>query len=138
MRNATPSERIEQRIVVLRGHNMFQLTPQETEMLRSQFATSNKGRGGRRYPPFVFTEQGVAMLSSVLNSERAIKVNVGIMRAFVRLRELIVSHHDLAKRLNVLEQKYDAQFKIVFDAIRKLMEPPARPKGRIGFHPSEV
>ena len=82
----------------------------------------------------VFTEQGVAMLSSVLNSERAVQVNIMIMRAFVKLREMIISHKDLAKRLNALEKKYDAQFKVVFDAIRQLMEPPKTKRRRIGFH----
>jgi hypothetical protein len=114
---------------------MFQLTELETHLLRSQFATSKEGRGGRRYLPYAFTEQGVAMLSSVLNSERAIKVNIEIMRAFVRLRQILASNKELAKRLDELEKKYDAQFKIVFDAIRKLMTPPEAqtPKKRIGF-----
>ena len=101
--------------------------------LRRQFGTS-KGRGGRRYLPYVFAEQGVAMLSSVLRSRRAVQVNIMIMRAFVRLREMIASHKDLARRLAELEKKYDVQFKVVFDAIRQLME-PAKPKPRrIGFH----
>jgi hypothetical protein len=115
---------------------MFQLTESETHFLRSQFATSKGGgRGGRRYLPYAFTEQGVAMLSSVLNSERAIKVNIEIMRAFVRLRQILASNKELAKRLDALEKKYDAQFKIVFDAIRQLMAPPEPepPKKRIGF-----
>ena len=114
---------------------IFQLTESETPLLRSQFATSKEGRGGRRYLPYAFTEQGVAMLSSVLNSERAIKVNIEIMRAFVRLRQILASNKELAKRLDELEQKYDAQFKIVFDAIRQLMAPPEPepPKKRIGF-----
>ncbi len=114
---------------------MFQLAESETHLLRSQFATSKKGRGGRRYLPYAFTEQGVAMLSSVLNSERAIKVNIEIMRAFVRLRQILASNKELAKRLDELEKKYDVQFKIVFDAIRQLMAPPEpeTPKKRIGF-----
>jgi hypothetical protein len=118
---------------------MFQLTESETYLLRSQFATSKKGRGGRRYLPYAFTEQGVAMLSSVLNSERAIKVNIEIMRAFVRLRQILASNKELAKRLNELEKKFDTQFKIVFDAIRQLMAPPESesPKRRIGFHVEE-
>ena len=78
--------------------------------------------------PYAFTEQGVAMLSSVLNSERAVQVNIAIMRAFVKLREMIASHKDLAKQLNALEKKYDAHFKVVFDAIRKLMTPPDKPR----------
>src|SRR5262249_14084159 len=87
-------------------------------------ATSKQGRGGRRYAPLVFTEQGIAMLSTVLNSERAVQVNIEIMRAFVRLREMIATHKDLARKLEALEKRYDAQFKVVFDAIRKLMAPP--------------
>jgi hypothetical protein len=112
---------------------MFQLTEAEAKSLRSQLATSNKGRGGRRYAPLVFTEQGVAMLSTVLNSERAIQVNIEIMRAFVRLREMIASNKELARRLNELEKKYDRQFKVVFDAIRELMAPTKTPIRRIGF-----
>lgn len=111
---------------------MFQLTPDEVEDLRCQFGTS-KGKGGRRYLPYVFTEQGVAMLSGVLHSKRAIAVNIAIMRTFVKLRRMILSQKDLARRLDELEKKYDAQFKVVFDAIRKLMEPVERPKDRIGF-----
>ena len=114
---------------------MFQLTAQEADRLRSQFVTSNIGRGGRRYAPLVFTERGVAMLSSVLNSERAIRVNITIMRAFVRMRQLVAVHADLLRKVEALERKYDVQFKIVFNAIRRLMAPPAKPKGRIGFHP---
>ncbi len=112
---------------------MFQLTAEEAESLRSQFATSKIRRGGRRYLPYVFTEQGVAMLSSVLNSERAIEVNIAIMRAFVRLREMLVSNEELNRKLMALERKYDAQFKVVFDAIRQLMMPPAAPQRKIGF-----
>ena len=100
--------------------------------LRFQFGTSSLW-GGRRYPPYAFTEQGVAMLSSVLNSERAVQVNIAIMRTFVKLREMIASHKDLAKRLAALEKKYDAQFKVVFDAIRQLMEQPKTKRRRIGF-----
>lgn len=120
---------------------MFQLTAEEFEPLRFQSGTSklrsqsgtSKNRGGRRYRPYAFTEQGVAMLSSVLRSEKAIKVNIEIMRTFVRLRQMAITHADLARRLDELESKYDAQFKIVFEAIRQLMEPPQRPRPRIGF-----
>jgi hypothetical protein len=112
---------------------MFQLTAEEVASLRSQFATSNKGRGGRRYAPYAFTEQGVAMLSTVLNSERAIQVNIEIMRTFVRLRQMLASNAELARKLDALERKYDAQFKIVFDAIRQLMAPPEPKKRKIGF-----
>ncbi len=114
---------------------MFQLTKQEFDNLRSQFVTSSWG--GRRYPPYAFTEQGVAMLSSVLRSKRAIRVNVEIMRAFVQLRRMLASHADLARKLSALEKKYDEQFKVVFDAIRELMAPPETKKKReIGFSPS--
>lgn len=99
--------------------------------------TSNSDRMGLRYPPMAFTEQGVAMLSSVLNSPRAILVNIAIMRAFVQLRQLLASHEDLARKLAELEGKYDAQFKVVFDAIRQLMAPPTHPRREIGFHVKE-
>ena len=112
---------------------IFQLTAEEVRSLRSQFATSKQGRGGRRYAPLVFTEQGIAMLSTVLNSERAIQVNIEIMRAFVRLREMIATHKDLARKLEALEKRYDAQFRAVFDAIRELMAPPEPNKRKIGF-----
>ncbi len=113
---------------------MFQLSKEEFDALRSQTVTS-KGRGGRRYAPFAFTEQGVAMLSSVLKSDRAIDVNVAIMRTFVHLREMLASHKDLARKLTAMEKKYDNQFKVVFDAIRQLMTPPPEPKkgSKIGF-----
>jgi hypothetical protein len=112
---------------------MFQLTSEEFENLRFQIGTS-RSWGGRRYPPYAFTEQGVAMLSGVLKSERAINVNIEIMRAFVRLRYIMSTHKDLADKLDALEGKYDRQFKVVFEAIRKLMTPP-EPEGRkrIGF-----
>lgn len=113
---------------------MFELTAQEATVLRSQTATSKPpGRGGRRYLPLVFTEQGVAMLSSVLNSERAVEVNILIMRAFVKLRKLLASHADLARRLDALERNYDSQFRTVFDAIRELMKPPSPKKRRMGL-----
>ena len=113
---------------------MFQLNEDEHAALRSQFVTLKKGRGQhRKYLSFAFTEQGVAMLSSILNSERAIEVNILIMRAFVKLREMIASNKELAKRLDELENKYDAQFKVVFDAIRQLMTPPEPKKRKIGF-----
>ena len=125
---------------------MFQLTDKEWDSLRCQFGTSNvdsnlrcqigtskPGRGGKRYLPYVFTEQGVAMLSSVLKSERAVKVNIEIMRAFVRLRRMIASNKELSKRLDELEKKYDSQFKCVFDAIRQLMTPADKEMRKIGF-----
>lgn len=111
---------------------IFQINKEEFDALRSQFVTS-KGRGGRRYFPYAFTEQGVAMLSSVLHSKRAIEVNIAIMRAFVRLRSLMATHKDLARELDEMEKKYDAQFKVVFEAIRQLMLPPKKPRRPIGF-----
>jgi hypothetical protein len=134
---------------------MFQLTRTEAEGLRFQIGTSKpladgrrsglrfqnetskNRRGGRRYLPYAFTEQGVAMLSSVLRSARAVHVNIAIMRTFVRLREMLLSNADLARKLNALEKKYDAQFKVVFDAIRELMTPPEPPRRQIGFHSHE-
>jgi len=103
---------------------MFELRVKEIALLRYQFGTSNAGRGGRRYRPFVFTEQGVAMLSSVLHSDRAIQVNIAIMRAFVRLRRLLATHRDLARKLD---------FAVVFVAIRRLMAQVDPPRRRIGF-----
>lgn len=115
---------------------IYQLSPQEVALLKSQFVISSWG--GRRRRPYAFTEQGVAMLSSVLRSPRAVRVNVEIMRAFVRLRRMLVSHADLARKLNELEKRYDSQFRIVFDAIRELMAPTNVPKRRrIGFRREE-
>jgi hypothetical protein len=110
---------------------MFQLDEDEWSNLRSQIVTSN--RGGTRYAPYVFTEQGVAMLSSVLRSPRALQVNIEIMRTFVRLRRMLAEHVDLARRLDELEERYDKQFSAVFDAIRQLMAPPPQTKRPIGF-----
>jgi len=115
---------------------MFLLTEQEVAILRSQIVTSRlvaRNWGGRRSAAHAFTEQGVAMLSSVLKSDRAVQVNVEIMRAFVRLRDLIGHNRELAQRLDELESKYDRQFRVVFDAIRELMAPPTSPKRKIGF-----
>ena len=114
---------------------MFELSPTEVKTLVSQTVIPTRGKLGGA-TPMAFTEQGVAMLSSVLRSPRAVKVNMAIMRAFVRLRELLMSNADLARKLLALENKYDAQFRVVFDAIRELMEgPPPPPKPRIGFQP---
>jgi hypothetical protein len=112
---------------------MFQLTADEAEVLRCQIGTSKKGRGGRRYLPYVFTEQGVAMLSTVLNSERAVLVNIEIMRTFVKLRQMLASNADLSRRLDELESKYDKQFSVVFEAIRQLMSTPIGDRKEIGF-----
>lgn len=111
---------------------MFQLTKDEFDILRSQIVTS-KQRGGRRYAPYAFSEQGVAMLSSVLNSRRAIHVNIEIMRAFVRLRKMLASHVELSRKLEELEKKYDSKFKVIFDILKRLMEPPDKKKRPIGF-----
>jgi ORF6N domain len=115
---------------------MFQVSGEEAKHLRSQFVISKGRRGGRRYLPYVFTEQGVAMLSSVLNSDRAVEINIQIMRAFVRLREMILSNKDLARKLHALERKlesHDAHIRSLFEAIRQLMTPPEPKKRKIGF-----
>ena len=110
---------------------MVQLTKEEFDNLRFHFGTSRWG--GRRYLPYAFTEQGIAMLSSVLNSKRSIQVNIEIMRAFVKLREMITTHKELARKLSELEKKYDGQFQIVFEAIRQMIEVEEKPKRKIGF-----
>lgn len=110
---------------------MFQLTRKEFANLKSQFVTSSWG--GLRTAPYAFTEQGVAMLSSVLKGKRAARVNIEIMRAFVKLRRMLASHSELSKRIDELENRFDGQFKVVFEAIRRLMDEPLRPKRRIGF-----
>src|ERR1700675_2104724 len=112
---------------------MFQLTKPEFETLKSQIAISSSKWGGRRHAPYAFTEQGVAMLSSVLRSKRAIQVNIAIMGTFVQFREMIASNKGLARRLNELEKKYDGQFRVVFEAIRELMAESAPKSRRIGF-----
>ena len=114
---------------------MFQLDKTEVAILRSQNVTS-RSWGGRRTRPYAFTEQGVAMLSSVLNSTRAVRVNIEIMRAFVRLRQMMQEHAQLAAKIDALERKCDVQFDVVFEAIRQLEHPRARPKRRIGFNAS--
>jgi hypothetical protein len=120
---------------------MFQITDEEAERLRCQTGISKRGRGGRRYLPYVFTEQGVAMLSSVLNSERAIQVNIAIMRVFVRLREMMATHKELAFKLAELEERlegHDEQIQNIFEAIRQLMTPPEPPRKKIGFEAKEA
>lgn len=110
---------------------MFQLTTEETRDLRYQIGTSSWG--GNRYRPYAFTEQGVAMLSGVLRSERAVQVNVEVMRAFVRLRRIAASREDLARKIEELEEKYDSKFSVVFDALRELMATPEPSDRPIGF-----
>ena len=112
---------------------MFELSPGEIAELVSQNVIPSLGKLGGAIP-MAFTEQGVSMLSSVLRSKRAVDVNIAIMRAFVRLRELLASNADLGRKLEKIEKKYDGQFRIVFDAIRKLMAPPSKPAGEMGFH----
>jgi hypothetical protein len=123
---------------------MFQLTSAEAEVLRSQIATSNEGRGGRRYAPYVFTEQGVAMLSGVLRSDRAITVNVEIMRAFVELRRVAGSFRELQERIDQMERdigarlsEHDEQLRQIFEALRQLIAPPPRAKRPVGFRVRE-
>lgn len=117
---------------------VFQLTPEEDKALTLQFARSKPGRGGRRTLPYAFTEHGAIMAAMVLNSPRAVEMSVQVVRAFVRLREVLGAHKDLARKLEEIEKKYDAQFRVVFDAIRQLMAPPEpRPK-RIGLRVEET
>ena len=111
---------------------MFELTQDEYRSLRSQFVTLKRGQHSK-YPPFAFTEQGVAMLSGILNSDRAIKVNIAIMRTFVQLRKLLQTHKELADKIDKLEQKYDKQFKIVFTALKQLIKEEEKPRSKIGF-----
>src|SRR6185436_11323203 len=116
---------------------IFQLTKEEAHFLRSQTVTSNVGRGGRRYLPYAFTEHGVAMLSSVLNSPRAVQMNIVIIRAFVRLRELLASHKDLAEKVQQLEttqKQHGSVIVAVVQEIKKLKKTPRRRKSRIGFY----
>ncbi len=114
---------------------MFQLTMEEAQALRSRSQSVILKRGQNiKYRPYAFTEHGILMLSSVLNSERAVQVNIEIMRTFVRLRRMLASNAELARKLEELEKKYDAQFKVVFDAIRQLMTPPEPKRKQIGFH----
>jgi hypothetical protein len=113
---------------------MFQLSEREWADLKSQSVISSSW-GGRRTAPYAFTELGVAMLSSVLNSERAIQVNISIMRAFTQFRGMLTAHADLARKMDALERKYDGQFRVVFEAIRDLMTPPTPAKKPIGFRP---
>ena len=115
---------------------MFRLTKEEAQALRCHFGTLKRGEHAK-YLPYVFTEQGIAMLSSILNSKRAILVNIQIVRTFTKIRKMLLSHKDLKQKIEAMEEKYDGQFKIVFDAIRQLLTPPEKPKRRIGFHPHE-
>ena len=111
---------------------MFELTKEEYDVLRRQFGTLKRGRHAK-YPPLAFTEQGVAMLSSVLNSNRAIQVNIAIMRTFTRLRKMLATHAELKKKIEEMEEKYDEQFRVVFEALGQLLEADEKPKRKIGF-----
>src|SRR5437588_12113511 len=113
---------------------MFELMKEEYDSLMLQFATSKGGRGGRRKLPLVFAEHGAIMAANVLNSERAVRTSVEVVRAFVRLRQILASNAELARKLEELEKKYDRQFKVIFDAIRQLMTPPEPKRKQIGFH----
>lgn len=115
---------------------MFEMTPDEITNLRCHFGTSSWG--GTRYLPMAFTEQGVAMLSSVLNSKRAIQVNIQIMRAFTKLRQMLATHDDLRRKIEDMEAKYDEQFRVVFEALRQLLKTEEQPERRIGFVREEV
>jgi hypothetical protein len=112
---------------------MFKLTDTEFKNWRSQFVTSKSDKMGLRYNPMAFTEQGVAMLSSVLNSDRAIKVNIAIMRTFTHLRKMLVTHKDLKRKIEAMEKRYDENFRIVFEAIKQLFDEEEKPKPRIGY-----
>lgn len=126
-------EQVKRNIKRFPGDFMLKLTKEEADILVSQNAIpSKRSLGG--YLPYVFTEQGVAMLSSVLNSERAIMVNIQIMRTFVRIKEMLMTHKDLQRKIEEMEQKYDQRFKVVFDIIKQLIKEEAKPKRTIGFH----
>jgi ORF6N domain len=114
---------------------MFQLTKKDLQVLRSQFAISkSSGSGGRRFLPYAFTEHGVAMLSSVLHSDRAVQVNIAIMRAFLQLRAMLATHEDLRRKIIEMEKRYDSKFHAVFATLRQMLETPIPPKRQIGFH----
>ena len=139
-RYGVPTKRLNEQINRNRGRFpedfMFRLTEDEAESLRSQFVTSKPGRGGRRYLPYAFTEPGVAMLSSVLNSERAIQVNIAIMRAFIRLRQMMESNEELNRKFTAVIRKlatHDRYFRVVFDELKKLTEPATISRKQIGF-----
>jgi len=112
---------------------MFELSKEEFDNWRSQFVTSNSDKIGLRFKPFAFTEQGIAMLSGVLHSDRAIHVNIQIMRTFTKLRKMLSTHKELREKIELLESKYDKQFKVVFDAIRELIRIDKKPKKKMGF-----
>ncbi len=129
------NEQVKRNIARFPDDFMFQLSEQEFEDMRSQFATASKRNA--RYLPFVFTEHGAIMAANVLNSDSAIKASVQVVRAFIKLRQLVASNKELTRKVDQLERKYDANFKVVFDAIKKLMEPPQKVRRKIGFSASK-
>jgi hypothetical protein len=128
------NEQVQRNIDRFPSDFMFQLSDEETKVLRSQIATSKKGRGGRRYNPFAFTEQGVAMLSSVLRSKRAVQVNIAIMRTFVKLRRILENNALLRRKIESMERKYDEQFQQVFAVLKYMIAEETKPKQPFGFH----
>jgi len=128
------NEQVQRNIDRFPSDFMFQLNDSEAQALRSQIATSKKGRGGRRYNPYAFTEQGVAMLSSVLRSKQAVQVNIAIMRTFVKLRQILSDNALLRRKIESMERKYDEQFQQVFALIKRMLTEEAKPKTQIGFH----
>jgi phage regulator Rha-like protein len=128
------NEQVQRNIDRFPSDFMFQLNDKEAKVLRSQFATSKKGRGGRRYNPYAFTEQGVAMLSSVLRSKRAVQVNIAIMRTFVKLRRILEDNALLRRKIESMERKYDEQFQQVFAVLKYMITEEAKPKQPFGFH----
>jgi hypothetical protein len=128
------NEQVQRNIERFPSDFMFQLSNDEAKVLRSQIATSKKGRGGRRYNPYVFTEQGVAMLSSVLRSKRAVEVNIAIMRTFVKLRQILADNALLRRKIESMERKYDEQFQQVFAVLKYMVAEETRPNKPFGFH----
>jgi phage regulator Rha-like protein len=128
------NEQVQRNIDRFPSDFMFQLNDKEAKVLRSQIATSKKGRGGRRYNPYAFTEQGVAMLSSVLRSKRAVQVNIAIMRTFVKLRRILEDNALLRRKIESMERKYDEQFQQVFTVLKYMIAEETKPKQPFGFH----
>lgn len=128
------NEQVQRNIDRFPSDFMFQLNDEEARVLRSQFATSKRGRGGRRYNPYVFTEQGIAMLSSVLRSKRAVQVNIAIMRTFVKLRRILADNALLRRKIESMERKYDEQFQQIFAVLKCMIEEETKPKKPFGFH----
>ncbi|MFC1677094.1 ORF6N domain-containing protein [Planctomycetota bacterium] len=132
------NEQVQRNIDRFPSDFMFQLNNTEAEALRSQIATSKKGRGGRRYNPYAFTEQGVAMLSSVLRSKRAVEVNIAIMRTFVKLRQILADNGLLRRKIESMERKYDEKFQQVFAVLNYMVAGETKPKKPLGFHSKKI